>query len=210
MTLSLPGVDVLPPGSARLASLSQWMTPPPIAKRMARWAGNVGGRVLEPSAGNGALVQAWHDRVVGTEDPDGPCSLDAVEIDPAFCLRGWECCDYLQRAAPADRYALALMNPPYEDGLDGEFIVKAMRECDRVIALVRLAALAGNARHADVWRRVERHHDGWWMPGLAIFPGRPVFDGPESASGSAKSDFCVVKLSRIGTPERTAIEWWTL
>lgn len=220
VNLSLPGVDRLPPQRDRRGALSQWFTPAPIAKRMAEWAGNVSGRVLEPSAGSGALLDAWLVRC-DADFPRQPTKtpVDVVEIDPGYAsmIAGAdygpgvhvECGDYLERACPPNRYALGLANPPYEDGADGLFLAKMMRECDRVIALVRLAALAGGGRHDAVWSRVASHHDGWWMPGLAIFPGRPVFDGPESASGSAKSDFCVVKLSRIGTPERTAIEWWT-
>ena len=211
MTLALPGLDALPPERLRSGALSQWFTPHDIAARMARWAGNVGGRVLEPSAGSGALVEAW---TAEHEDP----RIDAVEIDPDFAARLREdvsggvvvsCEDYLTRPRPARRYDLALMNPPYEDGLDGLFLAKTMSECDRVIALVRLAALAGSGRHASVWSRIESHADGWHMPGLAVFSSRPVFDGPESASGSAKSDFVCVKLSRVSPPSETRVEWWT-
>lgn len=204
MTLALPGIDTLPPARERRAALSQWFTPARIAKRMALWAGDVDGLVLEPSAGDGALVNAWQS----LDDAFPPRPVVAVEIDINFCAEhGWRCEDYLTRAAPPERYALALMNPPYEGGLDGAFLAKAMDECDRVIALIRLAALAGAGRHADVWRRVEENRDGWWMPGLAIFSSRPSFDGP--IDGSAKSDFVCVKLSRVGAPERTAVEWWT-
>lgn len=214
MTLALPGIDTLPPQSMRRTALSQWFTPMDIALRMARWAGNVGGRVLEPSAGNGALVRAWASRAYQREEDlgydDSECSgVDAIDIDADLAREhGWECANYLGRGAPAERYGLALMNPPYEDGLDGAFLAKTMDECDRVIALVRLAALAGSGRHTSVWSRVEGNVDGWWMPGLAIFSSRPVFDGPPDASGSAKSDFVCVKLSRVGEPGRTAVEWW--
>ena len=210
MTLALPGLDSLPPERLRRGALSQWFTPPDIAARMARWAANVGGRVLEPSAGDGALVRAW--RVARDVDPfDGAAyPIEAVELDPFLAAaHGWECADYLTRAAPPSRYALGLANPPYEDGLDGLFLAKMMTECDRIIALVRLAALAGSGRHASVWSRIESHADGWHMPGLAVFSSRPVFDGPESASGSAKSDFVCVKLSRVSPPSETRVEWWT-
>lgn len=220
MTLALPGIDSLPPSRLRRGALSQWFTPADIAARMARWAGNVSGTVLEPSAGSGALLDAW----LTERDADFPGSptrvpVDVVELDPSFAslIAGAdygpgvlvECCDYLTRAAPAQRYALGLANPPYEDGLDGLFLAKMMTECDRIIALVRLAALAGSGRHASVWSRIESHADGWHMPGLAVFSSRPVFDGPESASGSAKSDFVCVKLSRVSPPSATRVEWWT-
>ena len=214
LTLALPGVDTMPPARERRGALSQWFTPAPIARKMAYWSTPLGGRVLEPSAGGGALVRAWKSRLAehdeGLEYSDvGPAQIDAVEIDPEFAAaEGFECCDYLTRATPAERYALGLSNPPYEGGLDGAFVEKMMRECDRMIVLLRLAALAGQDRHERVWRAVEEHRDGWWMPGLAIFSSRPVFDGPESASGSAKSDFCCVKLSRVSPPSATQVEWW--
>jgi hypothetical protein len=218
MTLALLSPDqMLPPPSLRRAALSQWFTPQPIAKRMAEWAGDIGGVVLEPSFGSGALIDAWIERCEGTAAPSyhPTARIDAVELDPRWAdLVAYgpsvhtSCGDYLARPAPSTRYALGLTNPPYEGGLDGLFLAKLMDECDRVIALVRLAALAGGARHEAVWSRVERNVDGWWMPGLAVFSSRPVFEGPESASGSAKSDFVCVKLSRIGEPGRTAVEWW--
>lgn len=217
MTLALPGIDTLPPVAMRRALLSQWFTPHDIARRMAAWAGNIDGIVLEPSAGSGRLLDAW----LAERDADFPSRptsvrVDVVELDSDFAslISGADygpgvrvdCCDYLTRPRPTSRYALGLANPPYEGGLDGAFIAKMMDECDRMIALVRLAALAGSGRHADVWRRVEEHRDGWWMPGLAIFSSRPSFDGP--VEGSAKSDFVCVKLSRVGSPGLTAVEWW--
>lgn len=212
-SLSLPGIDRFAADpDLRRRGASQWFTPPDIAARMARWSTPLLGRVLEPSAGNGSLVRAWAQRLADAQEygDDITPKVDAVELDRHFAeTHGWECADYLTRAAPAERYALGLSNPPYEDGLDGLFLAKMMTECDRIIALVRLAALAGSGRHASVWSRIESHADGWHMPGLAVFSSRPVFDGPESASGSAKSDFVCVKLSRVSPPSETRVEWWT-
>lgn len=213
-TLALPGVDTLPPQRARRGALSQWFTPPWLAQRMARWGSPFCGRVLEPSAGSGALVRAWRERVAahraeweaehGTQ-LDIADALDCVEIDPVFAeVHGFECADYLTRPAPAERYQLGLCNPPYEGGLDGLFVEKLMSECDRVIVLLRLAALCGADRHERVWSQIG---NGWAMPGLAMLSSRPVFDGPEEACGSAKSDFVVVKLRR-GTGTGTFVEWW--
>lgn len=203
MTLTLPGVDGLPPERLRRSALSQWYTPEPVAWRMVRWALplRTGARVLEPSSGGGALVDIVREVYSAAQ-------IDAVDLDPENCeATGAECADYLARPAPDALYDLAIMNPPYEGGVDGRFLGKTMDEAKSVVALLRLAALCGSARHANVWRRVEEHDDDWHMRRLAIFASRPVFEGPSTASGSAKSDFVCVHLVRYATP--TAVEWWT-
>lgn len=168
-------------------------------------------RILEPSAGDGALVAALYEVAPMPE-------ITAVEIDPVMHTKlrarfhqecpDVELNDYLERMRPTERYFLGLSNPPYEDGLDGLFLEKLMRECDRIVALIRIAALCGADRRERVWSRVDSHADGWWMPGLYPLSSRPSFLAAGEESESAKSDFVVVKLSRVGTPKATEVEWW--
>lgn len=207
---------------------SQWFSPPDIARRMRDWAGRqTFGRILEPSAGSGNLVHvARFDRSPDFTEAKTKSVVHACELDPYYLDRLAERFQddvneedvrlvggsYLDWESPR-RFDLGLANPPYEDGLDGEFLAKMMGECDRIVALVRLACLAGAGRHAKVWSRLDR--GDWRMPGLAIFSSRPQFQagravGERKEGDSAKADFCVVKLSRahLGETSNTAVEWW--
>ncbi len=211
--LTLPGL--LPPEHLRQKLLSQWHTPDATAQKLANWCGSppVAWRILEPSAGAGALVNASLRVIRGPH-------IDAVEIDPVYAdkLRARfadervsvECCDYLGRAAPESPYDLCIANPPYEGGLDGAFLSKCMDESKRVVALVRLTTLAGKERHRSVWSRIECGE--WSFTGLAVFASRPVFLAAGDDVGGGKTDFAAVKLSRTygDRQEReTAVEWWT-
>lgn len=214
--IALPGVDTLPPEHLRQKALSQWWTPADAAARIAAWCGSLGGinTVLEPAAGDGALIRALCGRPGGAS-----LIVDAVEIDPRHigALRAGtvgagfysvkpECGDYLARPAPAALYDLSLANTPYEDGLDSLFVEKMMSESLRVVALVRLAMLETQRTHERVWSRLGA--DGWHMPGLAIFTKRPVFIAPGASSTGGMTAFAAVKLSRVGTPAATHVEWW--
>ena len=221
MTLVLPGVDTLPPEPLRQTALSQWFTPQPLADRIARWAAQAVplGQVLEPSAGSGVFVRA--------ANAAGASSVTAVEIDPRYAepLRSQHspyrfslrdvpqcevCCgDYLAMLAPAEIYDTALMNPPYEGGLDGKFLAKAMDESRRVVALLRLDALGGKDRHERVWSQIGAllgvlAGNGYGLAGLVVLVKRPDFGGEHGAMG----DYCVVDLRRGWTGD-TRVEWWT-
>ena len=222
MNLSLPGIDMTP-SVCEESDASQWFTPMPIARRMVAWAGLIKPRtILEPSAGSGNLVAACRERWERAE-------IDAVELDGHYWRKllatreigekttVWHG-DFLTfRPTFDDLYELCVANPPYEDGLDGRFLAHAMDLSDRVIALVRLAALVGQARTEAVWSRCSDDGD-FALRGLALFAGRPRFEagraiGDREDGGSAKADFCVVKLSRrspaeMGKSIPTQIEWW--
>lgn len=208
--MNLPGIDVLPPARLRQKALSQWFTPDSLAARLVRWAGHLphNADVLEPSAGNGAILRhtpsSWR--------------VDAVELDPKFAAvidGAWshvrvECCDYLERPAPYMRYALTIQNPPYEDGADGRFLEKAMRESERVIALCRLNVVTGKGRHERVWSQVDSGE--WTLSGLAFLVGRPSFSAAGESSDSPLSDFVAIDMRRsvAGLPRKqTRVEWWT-
>lgn len=222
MTLSLPGMDV-GQRTREDHDASQWFTPMPIARRMVAWAGAIKPlNILEPSSGSGNLVEAARERWPSAH-------IDAVELDGFYArrLREWRDdsklhvyhADFLDFRPPFDDlYDLCIANTPYEDGLDGRFLAHAMDLSERVIALVRLAALAGQARHEDVWSRCLPDGD-FAMRSLAIFSKRPRFEpgraiGDRDEEGSARADFAVVKLSRRAEHERGRefpgfVEWWT-
>lgn len=203
----LPGIDPFPSEpAARVRASSAWYTPPDAADVLARmcWAGRARAswRVLEPSAGHGALI----DALLRDDSRCGP--IDAVELDPlaADVLRErWpervrvEQCDYLERPAPSEPYDLAILNPPYEKGADSAFVAKAMDESLRVVALVRLAMLESGRSYERVWSRVE---DGpWRLLALRPFVSRPVFLPGGGDSDGGKTAFMAIKLSRVELPE---------
>jgi predicted RNA methylase len=221
VNLTLPGLDL----AERVVDVDggQWFTPMPIARRMAAWAGSImPTSILEPACGSGNLIAACRERWSGTV-------IEAVELDPYYADRTRDrfADDYsvsvytgsfLDSQPVGDSHDLCVMNPPYEDGLDGRFLARAMDLSDRVIALVRLAALVGQARTEAVWSRCQPGGD-FALRGLALFAGRPRFEagraiGDREDGGSAKADFCVTKLSRRTADERgldipTHVEWWT-
>jgi predicted RNA methylase len=203
--VSLPGID-MEPALDRLA-LSQWHTPHPLALRMAKWCGGIRShRILEPSAGGGALVRA------AIECGANPSAITAIELDPRWAKKldtiervEVEARDYLMRPAREHRYDLTLMNPPYEDGLDGRFLEKAMNESDRVVALIRTVALNGDDRYRRVWRRCNDDGD-FGMVGLAVLANRPDFGGEHGAM----ADFVVIKIVRrtVNRIPSARVEWW--
>ena len=218
--LALPGVDTLPPESLRQEALDQWFTPGHAAARLVSWCGRppMGWRVLEPSAGNGALVR---EVARSLRQP----RIDAIELDPRFAAQlealgesfslgdslRVECCDYLTRPAPEAPYDLAVMNPPYAKGLDSEFLSKAMGESLRIVALVRLALLESQRSHSRIWSRIESGE--WALQNIAIFSARPVFLAAGEESDGGKTAFAAVKLSRTYGEWAagrcgTHVEWW--
>lgn len=222
MTLSLfAASETLPPSRDRQLALSQWHTPDALAVRLVEWSGRPPRtwRVLEPSAGAGALVRPWLDG--GALALADASQITACEIDPRWSAHLRETCpgvcvedvDYLARPAPAEPFDLTVMNPPYEGGADSLFVAKAMNESRRVTALVRSAFFYGAARHNRVWSRVESRD--WRLVGVAHLRSRPSFSAGGEDSGSPLSDFVAIKLSRAsGDGEAlgsvgTCVEWWT-
>jgi predicted RNA methylase len=206
-TLTLPGVDTLPVERERQRALSQWWTPPDLARRVAKLA--VDGlrfpAVIEPSAGSGVLARAVLD-----ERP--LAHLVAVELDPTWAMRlrgtfGQASIvegDFL--TMPLEQAAVVVMNPPYEGGLDGAFLERAMELAPRVVALLRLNALVGQERHDRVWSRMGR---GWHLDVVAYCARRPVFLAAGEATDGAKSDFVAVRLMQARGRRKTRTEWWT-
>ena len=197
---SLPLFDLadVMPDADRVGLLSQWFTPPLLARKVAEWARLDGLDVLEPSAGGGALVRAAVEC--------GARSVQTCEIDPrhAAAIAGCRLGSFLD-ARPSDfaPVDLALMNPPYEDGVDGDFLAHALEFAPRVVALIRLNALVGLGRYESVWRssRITR---------IAFCVRRPPFES-DLATGGAKSDFVVVEYaredSRYSLCEQTIEHW---
>ncbi len=176
--------------------LSQWFSPPSVSDIVADMVCPTPTmRVLEPAAGNGALLRALVSDV--PEESLDPANVTTHEIDPRWVAKlrsdGWNCIegDYLEAPPPAELYDECVMNSPFEKGLDLRFLVKAMDESRAVTAVLRLNALCGVKRVEQVWER-----EGWAPRFLAFFGRRPPFDGGSDSDSSPRHDFCVARLER--------------
>lgn len=189
----------------RSLSLSQWYTPPALARRVVRWAALADGmRVLEPSAGRGALAS----EIMRAARVDLTCiDADAANVEH---LRGLGyhalCGDFLayDRLPMAD---IAIMNPPYESGAEGTHVAHALAVAPRAIAILRLQSLASMQRWEALWSRAR-------LTRMAVCVRRPAF----SADGGGTFEVVVVEVQRargqleLGTDTTHAadvrIEWW--
>lgn len=180
--------------------LSQWHTPATLAATMARWAGcGPGVRVLEPSAGGGALVGAAAR--LGA-------NVTAIEIDPDWLQYARESNPDLQPlpeywlgdflSMEPEPFDVVLMNPPFEGGLEQRFVVRALAWAPRVVTLLRTHALHGVERLEQLWRYV-------YLTRLAVLVRRPAFD---ASGGGARHEFCVAELMSPSTSPTTLGEGW--
>lgn len=196
-------------GTNRDLTKSQWFTPPALAERVVQWAGVCRSgnfdepyRVLEPSAGNGAIVRPL---VAAGAD------VSAVEMDARYQLelstllpnkpRSWLIWDFLGcTTGGLGKFDLCVMNPPYENGLDAAFILHALKFAPRVVGIFRSAILHGVARKQELWSKVRPTR-------IAYCSDRP-FKG-------AESDYVVLELVErilpLGPGDRVvsgSVEWW--
>jgi len=191
LRLALPG---LPPDYD--PAKSQWMTPPDLARRIALWAGITrGDRVLEPSAGIGALALAARER--GAE-------VTCVEMDralvPTLEAHGLLVInkDFLETTVSS--HHLALMNSPFEGGQTELHIVHALKFAPRVVCIAQLSLLAGQGRKSLLW-------DKHTLKRLVILSARPRFSG---SKGTAERDFGIFEVTR-GRENDTplvGVTWW--
>lgn len=185
-------------GTNRDLSLSQWLTPPELAQRVVEWAGPPISpfkewRVLEPSAGNGALVRpllAAGAQVCAVE-LDTRYFDALVELNPS----GRVIAGNFLKLEPDDamqlgRFDLVVTNPPYEEGQDVQFILHALKFAPRVVGIFRSALLHGATRKRELWSQVRPTR-------LAFLSERPKF----GEGNGARSDFMVAELVSLRYPE---------
>jgi predicted RNA methylase len=204
----------------RAIAWSQWDTAPELAAKMVELAelGFEGrrDRVLEPSAGTGAIVKA-----IRAAAPKA--LITAHEIDPRRVqqLRTLVERGVIDHVVAGDFFEMAEYNPPegqrafdvsiqntaYEGGADGRFLEHVMTLADRVVALLRTNALHGTDRYERVWSQC-KSGGPWGVRDLVYLPSRPDFESI-IADGTARSDFVVVRLDR-GFSGETRLDWWLL
>jgi predicted RNA methylase len=202
-----------------VVALAQYDTPDPLAMVQARlaahalpWSAGWGRatRILEPSAGKGALVRALRAELPNAR-------IDAVELDPARAalLRElaadasiangdrlapawfdvWEG-DYLSRPAPSRRYDLGVSNPPFSKGAETPHLAKMMDECQQLVWQLPIRSLHGQARTEAVW---SRFISGEWHVRAEVRVCERVYP-------NASDDIIVQHVSRERGP--CSVAWW--
>lgn len=190
------GEDALPPPSEEL---DQWFTRPKVADAFASWAGiEPGMRVLEPSAGEGALLKSAPQ-----------ARWTAVEIDRAraqwIAKHGWAeeviNRDFIAAArefrAEGLTWDLSHSNPPYSNGLDTAFIEAHIEHqlAPRITGLLVTNFLHSEARRKRIWRWVK-------LTRLAILSTRPQFGVASGKADGPKRDYSFFEMTIRKTARR--------
>jgi predicted RNA methylase len=84
-----------------------------------------GARVLEPSAGSGAIADALRDAGHAVDCIERHASLRAILADKGYKLIGGDFTDMSPPAYPAPLYDAVIMNPPFEHGQDCDHVARA-------------------------------------------------------------------------------------
>lgn len=213
MNLYLPGLE----SEARDIKLSQWFTGPELAELTWRWARrsdllpDMELRVLEPAAGQGALLKP------ALRSPFVARAV-AVEIDARHIPALNELAakheqlavihhDFLSMCVPQGMaFDLALQNPAYEYDQDVEFILRSLLWAPVTVGIFRSALLHGVKRFERLWTWVDPVRGVWLSE-------RPQFGKSEKSDGPI-SDFVVLELVKRLTPRakhepvNVRMEWW--
>lgn len=168
--------------------LCQWLTPPTVAEQFLAWCRlRPGDVLLEPAAGEGALIPEDHAQVMAFEvDPDR-CAELRINRPLATVV----CADFLSLPVPEHPVAdVCIQNPPYVNDGEGVFIERALHWAPRVCALVRLEALHGKDRYRSCWQYVHLYR-------LAILVYRPRFLGPFNGKTEFSPQYSYVALEAV-------------
>ena len=144
-----------------------FVTPEPVARDMVTLADlSCAERILEPSAGTGAILRAIRER-------DPLAQIDAVEINDAlyrslvaeFHAVNVTRADFLE-FRPETRYDKILMNPPFRNGVDVAHIRHAITLLKPGGILVAICANGPRQRKeleplADLWEPLPRGTFAW-------------------------------------------------
>jgi predicted RNA methylase len=185
-------------GAELRRDLSQFFTPAWLAERVWTWAWKSTQahrmRVLEPSAGRGALIRATLNDPATSRpayvcafdvDPSNIAALEELRQSPAAAGCRFDVRFESFIAADIDeRFDLALMNPPFEDNQDVAFIEAASAHADRAVSICP-ARIEFSEGRSDFWR----WHD---ITRKVVLEKRPRFGGHTTG----QTDFIVLEMVR--------------
>lgn len=144
-------------------------TPFALASRMVELARlAIGARVLEPSAGTGAILQALPGVLPFPGDRQTAYEVVAFEINPTLAeglrqsglAQTVICADFLDCVAAAEKFDAVLMNPPFANGDDIKHITHALTMLKSGGRLVAICA-NGPRQQAAFGPLVSRHGGRW-------------------------------------------------
>lgn len=150
--------------------MTTFPTPPELAARMVALAGiEPGMRVLEPSAGTGALLRAIVDAERAPNRAGPAPDVTAIEINqglceslPAHLASSVICADFLDAfpGMDVDKFDRIIMNPPFAKAQDVAHILHAMKFLRPGGRLVAICA-NGPCQHAAIRPVIEAHGGTW-------------------------------------------------
>lgn len=166
-------------GSPKLdAEQSQWMTPPWLARRLARWVLR-GQRVIEPSCGTGNLLEALilegHDyrMLLGVERDERLAEHARSRFGgDVNVVRG----DFLSLDFGRRRFDVAVMNPPFEGNAHMRFVLRALELAPVVVGVFPVSFRFGGERDRELWAQ----HAA--VTHVAMMPERVNYGGDQSPS----------------------------
>lgn len=183
--------------AAKAKKLSQYYTQPREAERIAKFALELvpeARTVLEPSAGQGALMSALLAR-----RPD--LEITAIELDAgnAASILGRfpnvlvAHANFLEWSS-SRRYDLCVMNPPFENGSVAEHVGRALLIAHHVVCHCPLTTLAGQERREKLWTHCE-------LLALAVCSTRPKYLGEDGG----KTDMCTILVREELSPRDPSV-----
>lgn len=196
-----------------------------IAAKMVAWANYADGSdtglkdkvVLEPSAGDGAIVRCLPKTIRGVVAVEsekaafnkltklGPNpKFFPVHVDFMQLGMTSECLKWPSSNRRGYAFDIAIANPPYENGQDVEHIGHMLELAPRAVVLVRVNVMS-LVSFADLVAKRKLTIDR-----VAYFLGRPPFYGPDDKGEGARHDYCVLDLHTGHDEEsqRPDVEFW--
>jgi 16S rRNA G966 N2-methylase RsmD len=178
---------------------SQWFTPSWLARRAAEWL-SPGMRVIEPSCGSGNLLEALYRNRHQAQD------LLAIDIDHRWAEYAYARFDQADNVLignfltdPRTRLVCetfrpdaVFMNPPYEDNLHTQFVLRALELAPIVVGIFPVNFEFTQDRDRLLWATKG------YVVRRARMPARVNFGG----TGSAQSDTVVLKIKRRTAPRK--------
>lgn len=155
-------------------TMEQFFTPEAVANKMAAMAGvHAGSRVLEPSAGGGALVRAALARGADVDavEEDEALWAKLVQTETSQRFRAFRC-DFIKWTplplVPGDQaviYDIVLMNPPFSRGQDMMHVGRAynmLRPGGTLVAIMSPHWTFANDGISRNFRDLVEQHSGRW------------------------------------------------
>ncbi len=186
------------------ASKSQWYLDPILAARIVEWAlrrfpSKQRLRVLEPSAGRGALAMPLreHGHLVA-----------CVDIDPRnaeyLARLGFEvhAADFLKLSPDGwGPFDLVVMNPPFEDGQAEQHIQHALKFAPSIVAHAPLTTLSGVDRARGLWSESALQEQ-------VNHARRPKYSGRKRGGETDMATFGIAQGNASPLMASVKMEWW--